>query len=342
MGAFSVTAAVLALAISSAGPAEQTGQAGRVPDIGFEPTPPNVVDQMLEFAHVGPGDTVYDLGSGDGRIVIEAAKRYGARGVGVELQPTLVHASRQAATDAGVADKVTFVEADFFNVDLSPATVVMLYLWPSVNDRLEPKLRRELPAGARVVSYTFGMSRWEPDASTRLENGRELRLWVIPRRPRREPDVPFIATPQPIVEEMLKLASVGRGDVVFDLGSGDGRIPITATQIYGARGVGVEIVPRLVELSRHVAEQAGFEDKVTFIEGDLFDADLSRATVVVLCLSAEVNAKLEPTLRTLRPGTRVVSRQFPIGAWPPDKTVRAQDGSELFLWIVRSRLPARP
>jgi predicted RNA methylase len=341
MAACSVTAAVLVLAISSAGSAEPPGQVGRVPDIGYEPTPLNVVDQMLEFAHVAPGDTVYDLGSGDGRIVIEAAKRYGARGVGIELQPTLVHASRQAATDAGVADKVTFVEADFFTVDLSPATVVMLYLWPTVNDRLEPKLRRELPAGARVVSYTFGMSRWEPDASTRLDNGRDLRLWVIPRRPQREPDVPFIATPQPVVEEMLKLAGVGPSDVVFDLGSGDGRVPITATQIYGARGVGVEIVPRLVELSRHVAEQAGFEDKVSFIEGDLFDADLAPATVVVLSLSADVNANLEPKLRALHPGTRVVSRQFPIGTWPPARSVRAQDGSELFLWIVPARLPAR-
>jgi predicted RNA methylase len=341
MGACSLGAAVLALAISS-GSTDQTVPSGRVPDIGYEPTPPSVVDQMLEFAHVGPGDTVYDLGSGDGRIVIEAAKRYGARGVGVELQPTLVRTSRQAATDAGVADKVTFVEGDFFTVDLSRATVVMLYLWPSVNDRLEPKLRSELPPGARIVSYTFGMSRWEPDASTRLENGRDLRLWVIPRPPRREPDVPFITTPQPIVEEMLKLASVSQNDTVFDLGSGDGRIPITATQIYGARAVGVEIVPRLVELSRRVAEQAGFEDRVSFIEGDLFDADLSRATVVVLCLSADVNARLEPKLRALHPGTRVVSRQFPIGTWRPDKSVRAQDGSVLYLWIVRSRVAVRP
>jgi predicted RNA methylase len=312
-------------------------QAGRVPDIGYEPTPLNVVDRLLEFAHVGPGDTVYDLGSGDGRIVIEAAKRYGARGVGVEIQPGLVRGSRQAAAEAGVADKVSFVEADFFTVDLSPATVVVLYLWPTVNDRLQPKLLKELKPGARVVSYTFGMSEWEPDASTRLENGRDVRLWVVPRPPRREPDVPFVATPQPTVEEMLTLARVGPNDVVFDLGSGDGRIPIVAAQTYGARAVGVEIVPKLVELSRRVAEQAGFADSVSFIEGDLFDADLSRATVVVLCLSSDVNAKLEPTLRRLRPGTRIVSRQFPIGRWPADQRIRAKDGSELFLWIVPRR-----
>ena len=327
----------LFLTIASNGPAAlRTAQAVRVPDIGYEPTPPKVVDALLELARVGPGDTVYDLGSGDGRIVIEAARRYGARGVGVELQPELVRRSRQAALEAGVADKVTFVEADLFAVDISRATVVVLYLWPSVNDRLEPKLRNELSPGARVVSYTFGMSDWEPDASARAENGRDLRLWVIPRRPRREPDVPFVATPQPIAEEMLRLAKVGANDVVFDLGSGDGRIPIVAAQTFGARAVGIEIVPKLVERSRRVAEQAGFTGKVDFIEGDLFDADLSSATVVVLCLSAEVNAKLEPKLRRLRAGTRIVSRWFPIGTWPPDASMRAEDGSELFLWIVQS------
>jgi predicted RNA methylase len=316
-------------------------QGVRIPDIGYEPTPPAVVDKMLELAHVGPGDTVYDLGSGDGRIVIAAAKRYGARGVGIELQPGLIRASRQAALDAGVADKVTFVEADFFGVDISPATVVMLYLWPTLNDRLDAELRRELLPGARNGSYTFGMSDWVPDSSVRADNGRDVWLWVVPRPPSREPDVPFTPTPQPTVEQILQLAHVGPGDVVVDLGSGDGRIPVVAAQTYGARGVGIEIVPSLVERSKRIAQDAGLTDRVTFIEGDLFDADLSRATVVVLCLSAQVNAKLESRLRRLTPGTRVVSRQFPIGTWPPDTSVKAQDGSRLFLWTVR-RPPRAP
>lgn len=322
----------LALALSIA---QRSAQPVRVPDIGYEPTPLTVVEAMLKMAGVGPTDTVYDLGSGDGRIPLMAAQRYGAHGVGIEIQPALVRASRQTAHESGVEDKVTFVEQDFFDADLSPATVVILYLWPGVNDALEPKLRRELRPGARIVSYTFGMSKWLPDKTVHLENGRDLSLWIVPRRPVREPDVPFTATPQPIVESMLQLARVGPDDVVFDLGSGDGRMPIIAAQTYHARGVGIELVPELVERSRRIAQDGEVSDRVRFVEGDLFDADLSEATVVMLYLSTDVNAKLEARLRRLRPGTRIVSRQFPLGDWVPDRTVRAEDGSPLRLWIVK-------
>ena len=331
--------AALAILASSEPRAQSPAWQGRLPDIGYEPTPPDVVTAMLQLARVGPADTVYDLGSGDGRIVIAAAAQFGARGVGIEMQPHLVRASRQAAAAAGVADRVTFVEGDFFEVDLSAATVVTTYLWPSVNDRLEPKLRRELPPGARIVSYTFPMGSWVPDATARASTGRGISLWVVPRRPAREPDVAFAPTPQPIVEQMLELARVGPSDVVLDLGSGDGRVPIVAAQRFGARGMGVEIVPYLVDRSKQIASDARLGDAVSFVEGDLFDADLSRATVVVLCLSASVHAKLEPRLRQLRPGTRIVSRRFSIGTWPPTATVRAEDGSELFLWIVPPRAP---
>lgn len=322
----------LAFALSIA---QRSAQPMRVPDIGYEPTPLTVVDAMLKMAGVGPTDTVYDLGSGDGRIPLMAAQRYGAHGVGIEMQPALVRTSRQTAHESGVEDKVTFVEQDFFDADLSPATVVILYLWPGVNDALEPKLRRELRPGARIVSYTFGMSKWVPDKTVHLENGRDLSLWIVPRRPAREPDVPFTATPQPIVESMLQLARVGPDDVVFDLGSGDGRIPIIAAQTYHARGVGIELVPELVERSRRIAQDDDVSDRVRFVEGDLFDVDLSEATVVMLYLSTDVNAKLEARLRRLRPGTRIVSRQFPLGDWVPDKTIRAEDGSPLRLWIVK-------
>ncbi len=292
---------------------------------------------MLTLARVTAEDVVYDLGSGDGRIVILAAQKYGARGVGVELQPGLVQTSRQAALQAGVADKVTFVQDDFFQADISDATVVTLYLWPSVNDRLEAKLRRELRPGTRIVSHAFGIGQWNPEATVRAENGRELLLWTVPRRPARTPDVKFVPTLQVVSDAMLRLAGVGSHDVVVDLGSGDGRIVILAAQKYGARGIGIELDPGLVDISRQVAQQGEVDDKVRFIEGDLFTADLTAATVVTLSLSASVNARLEPKLRQLRPGTRVVSRQFPIGEWIPDQTVRAQDGTDLFLWTVRSR-----
>jgi cyclopropane fatty-acyl-phospholipid synthase-like methyltransferase len=306
-------------------------------DIGFEPSPLSVADAMLALARVTADDVVYDLGSGDGRIVILAAQKYGARGVGVELQPGLVQTSRQAALQAGVAGKVTFVQDDFFQADISDATVVTLYLWPSVNDRLEAKLRRELRPGTRIVSHAFGIGQWNPEATVRAENGRELLLWTVPRRPARTPDVEFVATPQVVTDAMLRLAGVGSRDVVVDLGSGDGRIVILAAQKYGARGIGIELDPGLVDISRQVAQQGEVDDKVRFIEGDLFTADLTAATVVTLSLSASVNARLEPKLRQLRPGTRVVSRQFRIGEWVPDQTVRAQDGTDLFLWTVRSR-----
>ena len=305
-------------------------------EIGYEPTPLPIVEKMLGLAHVGPNDVVYDLGSGDGRIPIMAAQKYGARAVGVELQPGLVRQSRLAAEKAGVSSRVRFVEANFFEVDLSEATVVTMYLWPAVNDRLEAKLRRELRPGSRIVSYGFPMGRWVATATAPLENGRNLFLWTVPRRPVREPDVPFVPTPPGVVGEMLRLADVKPTDTVFDLGSGDGRIVIMAAQTYGARGIGVEIVPELVDISRQVAEQGQLAERVTFVEGDIFDADLSRASVAFLSLSAAVNARLEAKLRSLRPGTRIVSRRFPIGAWRPEKVVRAADGSDLYLWVVRS------
>jgi len=330
-------AAVLWLIWTPLGTATSPAQQARVSavDIGFEPTPIAVADRMLELAGVNAGDVVYDLGSGDGRIVIRAAQKYGARGVGVEIQPGLVEAARKAAAEAGVADKVTFVQANLFEADISAATVVTLYLWPSVNERLEPRLRRELRPGTRIVSHAFGIGSWRPEASVRAENGRDLLRWTVPRRPVRELDVEFVPTPQPVADEMLRLARVGPDDVVCDLGSGDGRIVILAAQKYGARGVGVELDPSLVESSRQIAEEGEVANRARFVEGDLFTADLSDATVVTMFLSPAVNARLESKLRRLRPGTRVVSRQYGIGDWRPDQTVRAGDGSELFLFTVR-------
>jgi cyclopropane fatty-acyl-phospholipid synthase-like methyltransferase len=137
---------------------------------------------------------------------------------------------------------------------------------------------------------------------------------------------------------MLKLAGVKADDVVYDLGSGDGRIVILAAQKYGARGVGIELDPRLVETSRQVARDAEIADRVKFVVGDLFEADLSEATVVALYLSYSVNRRLKPKLlRELRPGTRVVSHQFTMGTWTPEKTIAAEDHTDLFLWTIPPR-----
>lgn len=161
--------------------------------------------------------------------------------------------------------------------------------------------------------------------------------------PARRPDMYFAPTWEPVVYQMLELAKVTADDVVYDLGSGDGRIVILAAQKYGARGVGIELDPRLVEISRQVAREAQVDGKVGFIEGDLFTADISAATVVTLFLSSSINRELEPKLRSeLRPGARIVSHQFPIGDWKPDTVVRADaDKTNLFLWRIPRRQSAR-
>jgi SAM-dependent methyltransferase len=148
-------------------------------DVIFLPTPAEVVSAMLELAKVTQDDVVYDLGSGDGRTPIAAAKEHGARGVGVEFNPKLVALSRQNAEQAGVADRVRFINADLFQTDISEATVVTLYLLSSLNQKLLPKLQRELKPGTRIVSHAFSMGEdWKPDAE-RTVNGKTIYLWTV-------------------------------------------------------------------------------------------------------------------------------------------------------------------
>ena len=128
----------------------------------YVPTPQDVVDRMLALAEVGPNDFVYDLGCGDGRIVVTAAKKYGARGVGVDYDPERIKESEANAKAAGVQDKVTFKQADARTVDVSPATVVTLYLLSASNLKLRPILTKQLRPGARIVSHAFSMDDWEP------------------------------------------------------------------------------------------------------------------------------------------------------------------------------------
>jgi SAM-dependent methyltransferase len=152
------------------------------PDVVFVPTPQPVVEAMLDLAQVNATDVVYDLGSGDGRIVITAAKKYGAHGVGIEMDPVLVKQAREKAAAAGVADRVRFVTQDLFHADLSRASVVTLYLLQSINERLRPKLVRELKPGSRVVSHVFNMGpEWPPEQTITIDRSRVF-LWSIPKR----------------------------------------------------------------------------------------------------------------------------------------------------------------
>ena len=151
----------------------------------------------------------------------------------------------------------------------------------------------------------------------------------------RPPDVRYVPTPQNVVEVMLEMARVTSTDVVYDLGSGDGRIPITAAQKYGAIGVGVELQPRLIEIAKDNAVKAHVADRVWFLNQDLFETDLSPATVIALYLLPQMNQKLAPKLRRLRPGTRIVTHYYDLGPdWPPDDS---QDVNSLMVYLFTVR-----
>lgn len=150
---------------------------GPVHDAPYVPSPHYVVDEMLRLANVGPQDLVYDLGSGDGRVVIAAASKFGARGVGIERDPALIAKSRVSAAQAGVAGRVRFVQQDLFTTDLAEATVVTLYLSPNLNLRLRPALLRLRP-GTRIVSHSSGLGDWKPDSKTSIR--KDVLLWRVP------------------------------------------------------------------------------------------------------------------------------------------------------------------
>src|SRR4051794_18201253 len=162
-----------------------------------------------------------------------------------------------------------------------------------------------------------------------------LTLLFAPLQRLKPPDVRYVPTPQNVVEVMLEMAHVTAADLVYDLGSGDGRIPITAAQKYGARGVGIEIEPRLIRESLDNAAKAHVADRVWFVNQDLFETDLSQATVITMYLHPRMLLQLMPKLKSLRPGTRIVSHYYHMGeAWPPDES-RDVNSLPVYLWVVR-------
>ena len=153
-----------------------------IPEVPFVVSPQEVVDAMLALAKVGKDDVVYDLGCGDGRIVVAAAARYGARGVGIDIDPLPLIQARANARRAGVTERVIFKRGDFFEADLRPATVVTLYLFTEINRRLLPKLRSELAPGSRIVSHKFDMGEdWTPERTVRVGDS-VIHLWTVPPR----------------------------------------------------------------------------------------------------------------------------------------------------------------
>ena len=175
---------VLAAAVA-VGVHAQTAAPQKTPDVQFVPTDEKIVTKMLEMAQVTKTDHLIDLGSGDGRIVITAAKRYGARGMGVEIDPALVQKARENAQAAGVADRATFVEGDLFEANIRDATVITMYLLPDLNMRLRPKLLNDLKPGTRIVSHNYDLGDWKPARTATVSVGgieHTVYFWVVPPR----------------------------------------------------------------------------------------------------------------------------------------------------------------
>jgi SAM-dependent methyltransferase len=157
----------------------------RAPDVPYEPSPEHVVAEIVRLARLKPGDVVYDLGCGDGRIVIAALEKPGVRGVCVDIDPERIAESRENARKAGVSDRMEFLTQDLFETDIRRATVVTLFLWPKINLKLRPKLLRELEPGTRVISYMHDMGDWLPDETVPVHSGKRdtaVYLWTIPER----------------------------------------------------------------------------------------------------------------------------------------------------------------
>ena len=180
-----VALATLFTAIALIAPvaAQQAGTL-RQPDVIFVPTPPEVVEAMLKLANVSAKDVVYDLGCGDGIIVATAAQKHGARAVGIDIDPQRVKEATDRITKAGVTDKVKILNQDLFESDISPATVVTLYLLPSLNQKLIPKLNKELKPGTRIVSQSFDMGEDYPAEKTVEVGGRNVYMWTVPMKKR--------------------------------------------------------------------------------------------------------------------------------------------------------------
>jgi ribosomal protein L11 methylase PrmA len=183
------TLIALAAALVLAAPGSLLAQAqnkapSRGPDVIFVPTPQEVVEDMLRLANVGKGDILYDLGSGDGRIAITAAKKYGIKATGIDIDPERIREATENARKAGVTDRVQFRQEDLFQANFRDATVVTLYLLPDLNVKLRSKLWNELKPGTRIVSHQFDMGKWKPEKTLESE-GRTIYFWTVPEKGKR-------------------------------------------------------------------------------------------------------------------------------------------------------------
>jgi cyclopropane fatty-acyl-phospholipid synthase-like methyltransferase len=328
------------------GKPEEAAKIFRQPDVIFVPTPQDVVDKMLELAQVKKDDLVYDLGCGDGRIVVTAAKKYGCKAVGYDIDPQRIKESKENVAKNNVGDLVTIKQEDIFTLDLSDADVITLYLLPSLNVKLIPQLEKLKP-GARIVSHSFAMEGITPDKVISLKPSdsdweHTVYLWTAPiqkEQELRDPDVIFVPTPQNVVDKMLEMAQVKKTDLLYDLGCGDGRIVVTAAKEFGCKAVGYDIDPQRIKESKENVEKNNVGDLVTIKQEDIFTLDLSDADVITLYLLPSLNVKLIPQLEKLKPGSRIVSHDFDMKGVIPDEVVTITPGDiygdhRVYLWTT--------
>lgn len=176
-----IFALAMTAGLAPAAHAQSDAPAERSPDVIFVPTPQAVVDGMLAIANVRDGDVLYDLGSGDGRIPITAAKKFKIKATGIDIDPERIKEARANAVAAGVTDEVSFRQEDLFKTSFADATVITLYLLPSLNEKLRPRLLAELKPGTRIVSHDFLMGDWQPEKSQEIA-GKMVHFWTIPAR----------------------------------------------------------------------------------------------------------------------------------------------------------------
>lgn len=203
---------------------------------------------------------------------------------------------------------------------------------------------------ASLSVASSGIAGCAPQVQTTAQTPQEAETPVqtprsdVQTTPQREPDVVYVPTPQEVVDQMLALAKVTKDDVIYDLGSGDGRIPITAAQKFGTRGIGIDINPERIQEANENAQKAGVTDRVEFRQQDLFESDFSKATVVTLYLLPALNVKLRPQLfKQLKPGTRIVSHDFDMGEWKPERVVQVQGPNRehtVYYWVIPKEVPA--
>ncbi|MEX0676413.1 MAG: 50S ribosomal protein L11 methyltransferase [Pirellulales bacterium] len=335
--------AVAAASILSAVACDRTRQtpahAGPNPDVGFVPSPQVVVDKMLELAEVTPKDVVYDLGCGNGIIVVSAARK-GARAVGFDIDPERIRETQDNIDRNKVGDRAKVVRHDIFTLDLAGADVITLYLLMTLNERLIPQLE-QLKPGSRIVSHNFAMRGIKPEKMVTLQTPtgeHRVYLWRTPLEKDetyvKEPDVVFVPTPQVVVDKMLELAEVAPKDVVYDLGCGNGIIVVSAAR-KGARAVGFDIDPERIRETQDNIEKNKVGDLAKVVEQDIFTLDLTGASVITLYLLPSLNVKLIPQLEKLKPGSRIVSHNFAMRGIKPEKTVTVKGPSRehtVYLW----------